>query len=432
MATRASDLILARLADLHPKKIDLSLGRVQRLLADLDHPERRLPPVVHVAGTNGKGSTLAMLHAMADAAGLRAHRYISPHLVRFAERIMLHGAPIDEDRLEACLDQVEKVNAGRPITFFEITTATAFLAMAAEPADLVLLETGLGGEFDATNVVDTPLESLITPISMDHEAFLGDTLPRIAAAKAGIIKRGCLAIVGPQREAAAEIVIARAAGLDAPLLLHGRDWQVSADGQDHIVVEDALGTLRLPRPALRGVHQIENGGLAAMAARHLQGFALGEAAIAQGLRRATWPARLQRLTKGPLPAVLAGRHELWLDGGHNPAAGQVLAESLPAIAAGRPVHLVVGMLQTKDFANFLKPLVPLAASITTIAMPHEPESGHDPLALAAEARALGAPAAPAPSLQAALEHLARTQATPALVLICGALYLAGQVLHDNG
>ncbi|MFO1071060.1 MAG: bifunctional folylpolyglutamate synthase/dihydrofolate synthase, partial [Geminicoccaceae bacterium] len=268
MQRPTSELILDRLSQLHPKRIDLSLGRMHRLLEVLGHPERRLAPVVHIAGTNGKGSTLAMLAAMLRADGRRLHRYISPHLVHFNERILLRDAPIDEARLADVLDRCERANGDAPITFFEITTAAALLAFAEDPVDAVLLETGLGGRLDATNVVDRPALTLISPVSMDHEAYLGDTLAAIAGEKAGILKPGVPAIAGPQRAEAEAVLRARAASVEAPLRLHGRDWRVvGVDGG--IVVEDGGETLELPRPGLVGEHQVENAGLAVMAARAL-------------------------------------------------------------------------------------------------------------------------------------------------------------------
>ncbi|MDX6751251.1 folylpolyglutamate synthase/dihydrofolate synthase family protein [Geminicoccaceae bacterium 1502E] len=430
MTSPSSDLILARLHELHPKKIDLSLARIENLLARLDNPEKRLPPVVHIAGTNGKGSTLAMLDAMLTAAGRRVHRYISPHLVRFNERILLGGAPIAEERLAAVLDECERANGGEPITFFEITTAAAFLAFARDQADCVLLETGLGGRLDATNLIERPLLTLISPVSMDHEAFLGDSLAAIAAEKAGILKPGVPAVIGPQQPAARQVIAERAALLNAPLFLHGRDWEaVIEDGR--LVVRDGDERLELPPPALPGVHQIENAGLATIAARRLGDLAPSLDAIAQGLAQASWPGRLQRLTSGPLVGLLQPGSELRLDGGHNPAAGSVLAQSLPAIAAGRPVHLVVGMLGTKDIGNFLAPLAGLAASLQTVAVPDEPAS-RDPAEAAREAASLGVDAAPAVSVQAALERIACEHPGPSLVLICGSLYLAGHVLRENG
>jgi len=430
MTSFGSDLILARLQNLHPKRIDLSLGRLERLLAELSHPERRLPPVVHIAGTNGKGSTLAMLHAMLEADGRQVHRYISPHLVHFNERILIHGAPIEEHRLAAALDACERANGGRPITFFEITTAAAFLAFIDAPADLLLLETGLGGEFDATNVVEHPLLTAISPVSMDHEAFLGDSLASIAAAKAGILKPGVPGVIGPQPAEPLAVIEARAQAIGAPLRVHGRDWQATLIPEG-LIVEDRGERLILPPPVLRGVHQIENAGLAVVAARSLGRLAPSASAIAQGLRRAAWDARLQRLTRGPLVERLGPGQELWLDGGHNPAAGLVLARSLPELAAGRDVHLIVGMLQTKDAASFLRPLVPIAASVHAVPVSGE-SAARDPREIAALARELGAAATTAASFGSAIDALADRRGPPALILICGSLYLAGQVLRENG
>ena len=429
MASCASDLILARLHALHPKSIDLSLGRVERLLAALGNPERRLAPVVHIAGTNGKGSTLAMLAAILQGLGRRVDRYISPHLVRFNERILIDGAPLAEDRLAACLERCEAANEGQPITFFEITTAAAFLAFAERPADWVLLETGLGGRLDATNVVAQPRLCLIAPVSMDHESYLGDTLARIAFEKAGILKPGVPAVVGPQHPEAEAVITARAAELAAPLMLHGRDWRAmpTADG---LVLETAGGDLALPRPSLPGTHQVENAGLAAMAALQLDEPGIDRAAIGRGLVRATWPARLQRLRTGPAVALVAPGSRVWLDGGHNPAAGRVLADSLAVLARGRELHLVVGMLTTKDLAQFLEPLLPSAASIRFVPVPGE-ALGRDPEDSAAIAGRLGASSTGAASVEAAVAAIAAGASAPYDVLICGSLYLAGDVLHRH-
>ena len=429
MPSLASDLILARLHALHPKSIDLSLGRIERLLAALDHPERRLPPVVHIAGTNGKGSTLAMLAAMLAAAGRRVDRYISPHLVRFNERILLDGAPIAEDRLSACLARCEAANEGAPITFFEITTAAAFLAFAESRADWVLLETGLGGRLDATNVVPAPRLSLISPVSMDHESYLGDTLARIAGEKAGILRSGTPAVIAPQAPDALAVIEARAAAIDAPLLLHGRDWAAHATA-DGMRVEHGGRSLDLPCPALLGAHQIGNAGLAAVAALQLAEAGLGAATIGCGLREARWPARLQRLVAGPAVAAAPPGATVWLDGGHNPAAGEVLAASLPALLHGRRLHLVVGMLTTKDLDRFLAPLLPLVASLRFVPVPGEP-LGRDPAASAAAARGLGVRAGAAGSVVEAVAEIAAAEGEPCDVLICGSLYLAGEVLREN-
>ena len=429
MASRASDLILAGLHALHPKSIDLSLGRVERLLAALGHPERRLAPVVHIAGTNGKGSTLAMLAAMLQAAGRRVDRYISPHLVAFNERILIDGAPIAEDRLARCLERCEAANQGQPITFFEITTAAAFLAFAEGEAEWVLLETGLGGRLDATNVVPRPRLTLISPVSMDHESYLGDTLAKIAFEKAGILKPGVPAVIGPQEPAALAVIQARAAEIGAPLLLHARDWDVrpTAGG---LVVEAGSRRLELPRPALAGHHQIGNAGLAVAGALQLAEAGLDEEAIARGLREARWPARLQRLVEGPAVAAVPPGTTVWLDGGHNPAAGQVLAESLPDLTRGRALHLVVGMLSTKDLGRFLTPLVPLAASMRFVPVAGEALS-RDPAESAAIARDLGARAASAASVDAAVAAIVADEAGAYDVLICGSLYLAGEVLRRH-
>jgi dihydrofolate synthase/folylpolyglutamate synthase len=431
MTSRASDLILARLHQLHPKSIDLSLGRVERLLAALGHPERRLPPVVHVAGTNGKGSTLAMLAAMLQAGGHRVDRYISPHLVRFNERILKNGAPLDEAALAACLERCEQANDGAPITFFEITTAAAFLAFAEAPADWVLLETGLGGRLDATNVVARPRLCLITPVSMDHESYLGDTIGRIAFEKAGILKPGVPAVVGPQRSEALAVIEARAVAVAAPLLVHGRDWEAHQRAGRMVLETAATGRIKLPRPRLEGVHQIDNAGLAAMAALQLAEAGLDARAIGRGLREARWPARLQRLARGPMVELVPPGTTVWLDGGHNPAAGQVLADSLGTPARERALHLVVGMLSTKDLGQFLSPLVPLAASVRFVPVPGEALS-RDPEASAATAGLLGARTATAGSALEAVRAIAAAEPAPYDILICGSLYLAGDVLRGHG
>jgi dihydrofolate synthase / folylpolyglutamate synthase len=427
VTTFGSDLILARLQTLHPKSIDLSLGRLQRLLARLGHPERQVPPVVHVAGTNGKGSTLAMLDAMLTADGQRVHRYISPHLVHFNERILLGGEPIEESFLAEVLDLCERANEADPITFFEITTAAAFLAFARTPADYLLLETGLGGRLDATNVVDRPALTLITPISMDHEAYLGTTLEAIAGEKAGIIKPGVPVLVGPQTPVALAVLDARAKALAAPLTACGREWQIGQRaGGFQLLTGDAV--LELPRPALTGAHQVENAALAAMAGRAL---GLTEPALSRGIHRACWPARLQRLPTSSFPGLGYAPLEIWLDGGHNPAAGAALATSLPAIARGRPVDLVVGMLETKDSRGFLAPMRGLVRRLYAVPVPNEPNA-RPAAAIAATARALGIEAVEAADVDQALIAGAGAGHGPGVALICGSLYLAGQVLRRFG
>jgi dihydrofolate synthase / folylpolyglutamate synthase len=423
-----SDLILARLQGLHPKVIDLSLERIERLLARLGHPERALAPVVHVAGTNGKGSSLAMLDAMLQAAGRRVQRYISPHLVRFNERFLFDGRAIAEPELADVLDVCERTNRGAPITEFEITTAAAFLAFARHPADALLLETGLGGRLDATNVIGRPRLTALSPISLDHQAYLGERLEQIAFEKAGILKPGVPCIVGPQPPEVLAVIEQRARALGAPLCVHGRDWTAARVG-DRLRVIRADATFDLPLPALAGCHQIDNAGLAVICALALGELAPDEQAIAQGLQSAVWPARLQRLTRGPLLERLPAGCELWLDGGHNPAAGEALAASLNG-AKAPPLHLVVGMLDTKDEAGFLRPLAPLARSLHTVPVPDEPAS-RDPVEAAALARRLGIAATPAPDLASALSAIAAAGAEPARVLVCGSLYLAGHVLREH-
>jgi len=428
MTEFGSDLILARLMQLHPKKIDLSLDRLHRLLDALGRPERRLPPVIHIAGTNGKGSTLAMLDAMLTAAGNRVDRYISPHLVRFNERMLLAGEPIEEGELASCLDECERANEGQPITFFEITTAAAFLAFTRHPADYVLLETGLGGRLDATNVCDRPALTLISPVSMDHESFLGDTLAKIAAEKAGIIKQGVPLICGPQRPEAETVLLETARRHHAPTWLHRRDWTVRPE-DDGFSVQLQSDRQHYPSPSLRGAYQIENAGLAVAAARHL---GLPRAAIEAGLRQARWPARLQPITSGSLVVPLHRGQEIWLDGGHNPAAGEALAMSLPELTRGRPLDLVVGMLASKDLTAFLAPLCAQIDRLVAIAVPDE-LSSRDPQEIATIAEGMGLEASASLDVERAVAVLAKSRPGPRVILICGSLYLAGHVLKtiDN-
>ncbi|UWQ22971.1 folylpolyglutamate synthase/dihydrofolate synthase family protein [Jannaschia sp. W003] len=414
-----SDAILARLLRLHPKVIDLSLDRMHRILAALGHPERALPPVVHVAGTNGKGSTLAMIRAGLEGAGHRVHAYTSPHLARFHERIRLAGTLIAEDALADLLEECEEANGGAPITYFEITTAAALLAFARTPADFLLLEVGLGGRLDATNVVETPALTVVTPVSMDHEGFLGDTLAKIAGEKAGILKRGVPCVVGPQEDAAAEVIEARAARLGAPLLAHGQHWHVSREG-DRLVFQDETGLLDLPLPALPGPHQIQNAGTALAALR-----ALGTGDPEAAMRRAEWPARMQRLRDHPLNR-LAPEAELWLDGGHNPAAGAALAATLAAMPP-RPTFAVCGLLSTKDAAGYFRPLAAQLQSVRTIAIPGETAT-LSAEATAAAARSVGLAAEPAEGVEAAVGVI-KAEHPGVRVLVCGSLYLAGFVLR---
>jgi dihydrofolate synthase/folylpolyglutamate synthase len=402
---------------------------MRRLLGALGAPQHRLPPVVHVAGTNGKGSLVAYLKAMIEAGGLRAHVYTSPHLVRFNERIVLAGAVIDDDALTALLERCERANGNQPITFFEITTAAAFLGFAETAADIVLLEVGLGGRLDATNLVERPALCAITPISLDHQHYLGDTVAAIAGEKAGILKPHVPAVIGPQPDDVAAVIDARAAELGAMPFRHGVEWSVDAQPSG-FVYRDARRRLDLPPPGLLGWHQIANAATAvACAAQLAEGFPLSDSAIAEGVRRVRWPARLQRLARGPLVDALPEGIELWLDGGHNPSAGAALARTV-AGWDDRPLRLVLGMLDTKDPAAFLRPLAPYLQGVRTVAVPGEAHA-LPPERLAALARDAGIEAEPAPSVTAAVAaHIAA--GAPARILICGSLYLAGSVLAENG
>jgi len=422
--TGTSDAILERMMTLHPKVIDLTLDRVHRLLSALDHPEGRIPPVIHIAGTNGKGSTLAMIRAGLEAAGQPVHAYTSPHLARFHERIRLAGTLISEPALAALLDECVTANGSDPVTFFEITTCAAFLAFARTPADWTLLEVGLGGRLDATNVIAAPRLTVITPVSLDHQQYLGETVAEIAGEKAGILKRRVPCIVGPQTEDGLAVIEARAARLGVPLLVHGQHWHIGED-RGRMIYQDESGLVDLPLPNLPGPHQIQNAGAAIAALRHL-GFdaAVCEAAVTQ----AVWPARMQRLRQGPLVAA-APRAELWLDGGHNPAGGEALAATLARMPK-RPTHLICGMLNTKDIGGYLRPLARHADSLTAVSIPGEKNTLPAEETQAA-ARAAGLSATTASSVQDAVDRVAGAD-PQARILICGSLYLAGQVLRENG
>ncbi|WP_320178582.1 folylpolyglutamate synthase/dihydrofolate synthase family protein [Roseovarius pacificus] len=424
MSGATSDIILERMMSLHPKIIDLTLDRVWRLLSALGNPQDKLPPVIHIAGTNGKGSTQAMIRAGLEGAGLRCHSYTSPHLARFHERIRLAGDLISEADLSAVLDECYAANGGETITYFEITTCAALLAMSRVEAEYTLLEVGLGGRLDATNVIDRPALTIITPISIDHEQFLGDTLAKIAGEKAGIIKRGVPCIVGPQPDAAMEVIEARAERLGAPLIAQGQHWHVFEE-RGRLVFQDETGLLDLPLPNLPGAHQIENAG-AALAA--LRALGVDEAAFEAAVTRAEWPARMQRLKTGPLVEA-AGEAELWLDGGHNAAAGQALARHLGSLPK-RPTHLVCGMLNTKDISGYLTPLAAHVRSLTAVSIPGEANT-LPAEETARQAEGAGLSASTADSVLDAVRRIASAE-PQARILICGSLYLAGSVLRENG
>ncbi|AEQ53483.1 bifunctional folylpolyglutamate synthase/dihydrofolate synthase [Pelagibacterium halotolerans] len=422
-----TDAILKRLLTLHPKLIDLELGRTERMLEAIGRPQDRLPPVIHVAGTNGKGSTIAFLRAMLEAQGKRVHVYTSPHLVAFRERIRVAGKFVSARALNAALEECETANAGKPITFFEITTAAAFLLFSRVPADYLLLEVGLGGRFDSTNVIENPLGTIITPISSDHTQFLGETIGEIASAKAGIIKRGAPLVVARQPDDAMDVIDAEAKKFGVTPFAAGVDFDGFAQ-RGKLVYQDEDGLLDLPLPALAGAHQIDNAALALAAMRH---FALveNEDALATGLRAVVWPARLMPL-RGALSAYLAEGQELWLDGGHNAAGAGVLAAALKEMNKARPAPLVLvcGMMASKDAANFFSPLADMASHVFTVPIPGE--TGALPArALAGFPKALGLSTTIARSIPAALQRAAHFEG--ARIVICGSLYLAGAVLKQN-
>lgn len=428
----ALDALLKEALALHPQRMDLSLARIERLLAKLGNPHEHLPPVFHVAGTNGKGSTVAFVRACLEASGRRVHAYTSPHLVRFNERIRLAGQLIDDTTLIALLRDVLSINAGEPITFFELTTAAGFLAFAREPADAVVLEVGLGGRLDATNVVRQPAVCGIAQLGLDHQQWLGDTILDIAGEKAGIAKRGVPLVLSryPKTVTARIGEVAGPAG--AKLVVRGLDWDSAAyDNQLHY--RDTSLKLALPMPRLPGAHQLDNAALAIAMLRHQNALPMPDSAYRAGMGWADWPARLQRLEKGPLTSVLPAGSEVWLDGGHNPAAGRVLADAFRGLnLAERPFYLVLGMLSAKDAGGFLKSFSGRATA--AYAVPIEGHACHPPEALAATVKEIGLPGLTAASVADALAQIARgaDRTRPPIVLIAGSLYLAGQVLADNG
>jgi dihydrofolate synthase / folylpolyglutamate synthase len=427
--------IHARLLALHPKRIDLSLGRIERLLAALGHPERRLPPVVHVAGTNGKGSTVAFMRAILESAGQRVHVYTSPNLVRLNERFRLArpdgGRFVNDTELAEALGECEIKNGGAPITVFEMETAAAFLLFSRQPADIALLEVGLGGRLDATNVVDKPLASVITRVALDHRDFLGETLEAIAAEKAGIIKRGVPAVIASQAEEALAVIERQAGRMKAPLKIAGEDWTASEE-RGRLVYQDDDGLLDLPAPRLYGRHQFENAGTA-IAALRVAGLKLPPSAFEGGMIRVDWPARMQRLAQGKLAGLLPPESELWLDGGHNADGGRAIAAALADLEerVPRPLVLIVGMMSTKDSAGFLRNFSGLARRV--IAVPIHQDKARPAAELADVARSIGIPAMLSDDVETALTIAGKLDLEPApRVLITGSLYLAGEVLAANG
>ena len=418
-----AEALISRLHARYPRLIDLSLDRLRRVLAALGNPQDRLPPVIHVAGTNGKGSVCAFLRAMGEAQGWRVHVTTSPHLVRFNERIRLAGTLVTDAALSDALDRVEAANGEAPITVFELLMAAGFLLFAEVPAELCVLEVGLGGRFDATNVVAHLAACAVTSISLDHREMLGDTLAKIAFEKAGIFKPGSPAVTGAQPAEVLAVLQAEADGRGVHLGARDRDWTAEpTDGGFRFT--DAAGSLDLPPPALLGAHQIDNAGIA-VAALRASGLAISDDALARGVAGAVWPARMQRLG-GRLAALLPAGWELWLDGGHNPGGGVAVAAQLRQWA-DRPTHVVVGMKQAKDTAEFLAPILPLAASLWAVAEPGQ----HLALPVQAIVAASGGIAQPGPTVRDALARIVANGA-PGRVLICGSLYLAGEILKADG
>ena len=425
------DTILKRLLALHPRRIDLSLGRMWRILEALGHPQRRLPPTIHVAGTNGKGSTVAFMRAMLEAAGKSVHAYTSPNLVRINERFRLAGTLVGDDELAEVLAECERANGSAPITVFEIETAAAFLLFARHSADVLLLEVGLGGRLDATNVIEQPIASVITPVSIDHVDLLGDTLEKIATEKAAILRRGVPGVIGRQSEGPLAIIVRQAEEVGAQLHVMGQEW-TAAEERGRLVYQDEAGLLDLPAPRLFGRHQFDNAGTA-IAALRASGLGLPAKAFEQGVTKADWPARLQRLSNGKLSHFAPAGSEIWLDGGHNVDGGRIVAAALADLEerVSRPLVLIIGMLATKDAEGFLRNFTGLTRKM--VALPIHQDKALSADTLTDIARKIGIPAERAETIESALSHVAHLGLIPApRILITGSLYLAGEVLAANG
>ena len=429
--------LIARLSALHPRQIDLTLDRMHRLLARLDHPERLLPPVIHVAGTNGKGSTIAYLRAILEAAGLRVHVYTSPYLVRINECFRISesggGRLVSDTELCRVLEHCEQVNQGEPITIFEIETAAAFCLFAQHEADIVLLETGLGGRLDATNLIDRPIATVIAPVSMDHMEFLGNSLAAIAGEKAAIIKRGAQVVCAEQAPEAMAVIEAQAGRMRAPLHAAGQQWHVSVE-RGRLVYQDERGLMDLVAPKLFGRHQFDNAGLAIATLRALDSFKIGMPAFEAGIVNAEWPARMQRLVAGALVDQGPKACEIWLDGGHNAEGGRVAAAALGDLEerVSRPLVVIAGMMANKDPGAFLANFAGLTRHIVAVPIPGR-DNAMPPDRLADAARSLGMRVENAASVEAALHALSRlAYEVPPRILITGSLYLAGHVLAVNG
>ncbi|GAB1580284.1 bifunctional folylpolyglutamate synthase/dihydrofolate synthase [Phyllobacterium phragmitis] len=439
MALKTAEQEIERLLGLHPKGFDLSLDRITRLLDALGNPHLKLPPVIHIAGTNGKGSASAFARALLECAGLTVHVHTSPHLVNWHERYRLGqpggGRLVRDDVLAEAVSRVAEANAGQPITVFEILTAVTFVLFSEHPADAVVLEVGLGGRFDATNVIPEPAVSLIMPVSLDHQSYLGDRVELIAAEKAGIIKRGCPVVIGYQEDDAARMVMVETAErLGCPLSVYGQDY-FAYEEHGRLIYQDEAGLMDLPLPRLPGRHQLANAAAAIEAVR-VAGFDIPDRAIEKAMTVVDWPARMQRLTHGRLVDAAVPGAEIWLDGGHNPGAGIVIAEALAELEekSSRPLFLITGMINTKDPIGYFKAFTGMARHVFTVPI-RSSEAGIPHEALAVAAAEAGISAEPVHSVENALKLLRDTwdpNDIPPRILIGGSLYLAGEVLADNG
>ena len=424
------DQVLTRFFKLHPKLIDLSLSRITRLLKKLGNPEDHLPPIIHVAGTNGKGSTIAFIRSILECANYRPHVYSSPHLVNFNERILLAGNTISDHELLKLLENVEKINAGEPITFFEITTAAAFVAFASTKADIALIETGLGGRLDTTNVVKNPLLSILTPIHLDHQNFLGNTVAKIAREKAGIIKPGHTCIVAKQQDLAMQSILAHSQEVGSALYVQDEDWSIKTE-KNKINYSSARSKWTLPLPNLLGDYQVNNCGLALAALERCPSFVVSKQDISNGIQSTKWPGRMHRLMEGPLLTKLPNGYELWLDGGHNPHAGEALAKYISNSWQDKPFHMICGMIKSKDCNGYLCAFANLAHSVQTVTIPNQ-VSSIEALELTRIALKIGIKATPTTSVKTAIHHLVSNYSyKEGRILICGSLYLAGVILQEN-
>ncbi|MAZ98455.1 MAG: bifunctional folylpolyglutamate synthase/dihydrofolate synthase [Rhodospirillaceae bacterium] len=425
--------LIERLERLHPKIIDLSLDRLNNLLNALDNPQKRLPPVIHVAGTNGKGSTIAILRSIQNAAGLSIHAYTSPHLVHLNERFIIAGKEITEKSLIQTLTECENANAGAEITFFEIITAAGLLVFSKIKADLLLLEVGLGGRFDATNVVSNPILSIITPISLDHQQYLGDTLEKIAYEKAGILKEKRPAIIGQQGPEALKVIKLKAEETGSPLFIFQRDWNIT-ETKSAIKFEVEGSTSYFEKPNLKGIHQIQNAGIAIAATHYLKEvLPIKNGSIDQGLLTVKWPARLQKINEGPLINILPTNVELWIDGGHNQNASLLIAHTIRNWKIKNPclsIHMVFGCLSNREIKALLQPFINIIDLVQTVKIPEQANSASREL-VAHTAKSMGFHANPADTVTKAIKNIISLSTGKRLILIYGSLYLSGSVLADN-